>query len=164
MGHESVDDVTIARALHLLAVVLWIGGVAMVTTVLLPAVRRLKALEERVAFFEAVERRFAWQARLTTTLTGLSGLHMLYRLDLWNRFLSAQYWWMHAMVGVWALFTLILFVAEPLFLHRWLRTRARVAPESTFALIQRLHWLLLGLGVVTILGAVAGSHGLPLLG
>jgi uncharacterized membrane protein len=33
----------IARALHVLAVVLWIGGVAMVTTVLLPALRRRHA-------------------------------------------------------------------------------------------------------------------------
>ncbi len=159
-----MDDVIIARVIHVLAVVFWIGGVAMVTTVLLPAIRRLNPPAGRVALFEAIERRFAWQARLATALAGLSGLHMLYRLNLWDRFLSAQYWWMHAMVGVWALFTLMLFVAEPLFFHRWLIARARVAPESTFALIQRLHWVLLGLSVVTILGAVAGSHGLPLLG
>jgi len=30
-----MDDVAIARALHVLAVVLWIGGVGLVTTVLL---------------------------------------------------------------------------------------------------------------------------------
>lgn len=34
-----VDDLIIARALHILGVVLWIGGVAMETTVLLPAMR-----------------------------------------------------------------------------------------------------------------------------
>jgi uncharacterized membrane protein len=54
------EDTGLARALHVFGVVLWIGGVAFVTTVLLPAVRRLKAPAERVAFFEAVERRFAW--------------------------------------------------------------------------------------------------------
>jgi uncharacterized membrane protein len=159
-----VDDLIIARVIHVLAIVFWIGGVAMVTTVLLPAIRRLEAPAERVALFEAIERRFAGQARLTTALAGLSGLHMLYRLDLWDRFLSVQYWWMHAMVGVWLLFTLMLFAAEPLFLHRWFLARAKVAPESTFALIQWLHWILLGLGVITMLGAVAGSHGLSLLG
>jgi uncharacterized membrane protein len=36
-----MDDVLIARALHVLAVVIWIGGVAMVTTVVLPAVRQV---------------------------------------------------------------------------------------------------------------------------
>jgi hypothetical protein len=71
---------------------------------------------------------------------------------------------MHAMVCVWLLFMAMLFVAEPLFLHRRLQARARIAPQSTFALIQRLHWVLLVLSAVTILGAVAGSHGLVLSG
>jgi hypothetical protein len=39
-GVEAMYDVTIARALHVVSVVIWIGGVGFVTTVLLPAVRR----------------------------------------------------------------------------------------------------------------------------
>lgn len=34
------DELALTRAAHVAAVVLWIGGVAFVTTVLLPAVRR----------------------------------------------------------------------------------------------------------------------------
>jgi uncharacterized membrane protein len=130
-----------------------------VTTVLLPAVRRLKAPNDRLAFFDAIERRFAWQARITTVLAGLTGLDMLVRLDLWHRFLSVSYWWMHAMVVVWLLFTVMLFVAEPLFLHQWLLDRAKVEPEATFRRVERLPRLLLTLSLITILGAVAGSHG-----
>ena len=59
-----MDDVTLARAIHVLAVVLWIGGVALVTTVLLPAVRRFKSPEERIVFFESVEQSFASQSRV----------------------------------------------------------------------------------------------------
>lgn len=62
-----------AKPLHVLAVVLWIGGVGFATSVLLPAVRRLKTTAERVAFFDAIERRFAWQARGATLLAGLTG-------------------------------------------------------------------------------------------
>jgi len=159
-----VDDVTIARSLHVIAVVLWIGGVAFVTTVLLPAVRGFTTPEERVRFFEIVERRFGGQARFTTALAGLTGLYMVVRLDLWDRFLSVAYWWMHAMVAVWLLFTLMLFVAEPLFLHRWLLARARAQPESTFRLIERLHRVLLTLSLVTLLGAALGSHGVFVIG
>lgn len=148
-----------ARVVHVLGVVLWIGGVAMVTTVLLPATRRFKDPVEQVAFFEAVEHRFAVQARFTTLLTGLSGLYLLYRLDAWNRFALAGYWWLHAMVLVWVLFTLMLFVLEPLFLQRWFQVRARRAPAATFRLIQRLHWVLLSLSLLTVAGAVAGAHG-----
>ncbi len=157
-------DVTIALAIHVLAVVLWIGGVAMVTTVLLPAVGRFKSAEERIAFFETIERRFAWQARGTTVLAGASGFYMMDRLNLWREMLTAENWWLGAMVAVWLLFTVMLFIAEPLFLDRWFAARARRAPESTFALLQRFHWVLLMLSLVTIFGAVAGSHGLSFFG
>lgn len=159
-----MDGVTLARGLHVLAVVLWIGGVVFVTTVLLPAVRDFHAPTERVVFFETIERRFGKQARVTTALAGLSGFYMVVGLDLWDRFLSVAYWWMHAMVAVWLLFTLMLFIAEPLFLDRWLLARAKARPEATFRLIERLHWVLLALSLFTLIGAVLGSHGMLIIG
>jgi uncharacterized membrane protein len=158
-----MDDVAVARAIHVLSVVLWIGGVAFVTTVLLPALRRRPA-EERLDAFDALEQRFSHQARITTLLAGASGLYMVARLDLWDRFQAATFWWMHAMVLVWLLFTAMLFIAEPLFLHRWLAARARRAPASTLRLVEWLHRFLLALSLVTILGAVAGSHGFFFVG
>jgi uncharacterized membrane protein len=158
----EVDDVTLARAIHVLAVILWIGGVGFVTTVVLPAVRRLKSVNERFTFFDTFERRFAWQARITTLLAGITGLYMLIRVDLWGRFLEVSFWWMHAMVLVWLLFALMLFVIEPLFLHRWLLERATAEPEVTFRLVERLHRFLLVTSIVTVLGAALGSHGLLL--
>jgi len=157
-----MDDVTIARAVHIVFVVLWIGGVGFVTTVLLPAIRGLKASDERMAFFHAVERRFAWQARISTGLVGLTGPYMLARLDLWVRCLYGASWWMHAMVAVWLLFTVMLFVAEPLILHRWLFARAEAEPEATYRLVEWLHRILLIVSLITVFGAVAGSHGLLL--
>lgn len=66
-----MDDAR-SRAIHVLAVVLWIGGVAMVTTVLLPVVRRFKSSNERIAFFATIERRFSWQARAANEVGLLS--------------------------------------------------------------------------------------------
>jgi hypothetical protein len=66
---------------------------------------------------------------------------------------------MHAMVAVWVVFTVMLFVAEPLFLHRWFLERAKRDPEGTFRRIERMHWVLLAISLVTVLGAVAGAHG-----
>lgn len=154
-----MDDLAIARALHVLAIVVWIGGVAMVTSVILPAVRRMAKPNERIAFFESIERRFALQARVSTLLAAVTGFYMVYRLELWDRFLDAQYWWMHAMVAVWAVFTLVLFVLEPLVLHRVFNERAQRDPEGTFRLVECLHWALLTLSLVTTLGAVVGVHG-----
>src|SRR5665213_2662908 len=143
-----MDDVAIARALHVLGVVIWIGGVAMVTMVLLPAVRRGDLGANRLRVFEAVERRFIWQARIATILVALTGFYMTQRLGLWDRFQSAQFWWMHAMVCLWGLFTVVLFVVEPLVLHGWFHARAEAEPNTAFALLHRAHWLLLGLSVI----------------
>lgn len=154
-----MDQMTLSRALHVLGVVLWIGGVAFVTTVLLPSIRRLKSPEERVDFFETIEGRFAWQARFTTLVVGASGFYITHVWNLWDRFLQFQYWWMHAMVAVWTLFSVVLFIAEPLFLHSWFIEGAKSEPEKTFHRIELLHRVLLLVSLVTVFGAVAGSHG-----
>jgi uncharacterized membrane protein len=76
-----MEEYIVAMVLHVLDVVVWIGGVAMVTTVLLPATRGMKEPEARVTFFEQIERRFAWQARFTTLITGLTGFYMFHVTD-----------------------------------------------------------------------------------
>lgn len=157
-----MEDVTIARLLHVVGVVLWIGGVALVTTVILPEAQSRSDPGARLGLFDAIERRFARQARWTVLVTGLSGLYMAYRLDLWHRFSKAEFWWMHAMVALWLVFSAMIFLLEPLVLHRWFRQQAMAAPDRAFAWAIRLHRLLLLASLLTIAGAVLGSHGLAL--
>ncbi|QDJ11613.1 Hypothetical protein HVPorG_04816 (plasmid) [Roseomonas mucosa] len=157
-----MNDVTIARALHMLAIVLWIGGVGLVTTVLLPALRRVQGPAEQIALFEAIEGRFARQARVSILVAGVSGLYMLVQMQAWDRFASLSYWWMHAVVLVWLIFAGMLFVLEPLVLHRLFAELARRSPDAAFRVIQRFHTILLALSLLTVFGAVAGSHGLSL--
>lgn len=54
-----MEDYYLARVLRVLGVVLWIGGVAFVTLVLLPAVKRSVDPAARVEFFERLEAGFA---------------------------------------------------------------------------------------------------------
>lgn len=154
-----MENLTLVRIIHILAVILWIGGVAMVTTVIIPAVKRMKSKEDQIKTFENIEGRFALQAKITTLITGLSGFYMLYLLNAWDRFLQPKYWWIHAMTIVWIIFTLVLYVFEPLILHRLFKKYTQKNPEKTFNLIHRAHWVLLILSLITTIGAVAGSHG-----
>lgn len=94
------------------------------------------------------------------TLAGFTGFWMTWRLDAWHRFAEPGYWWMHAMVAVWALFTAALFVAELLFLHVRFRTRAGRDPLGTMALVLRAHRVLLALSAATVAGAALGAHGM----
>lgn len=154
-----MESYTLARVIHVLAVVLWIGGVAMVTTTILPMIKKLKNKEEQIKTFEGIEIRFARQAKITTLLTALSGFYMLYVMDAWDRYFDPHYWWIHAMTFIWLLFTIILFVLEPLVLHKLFKKYAEKDPTKTFAIVHRAHIVLLLLSLITIAGAVAGSHG-----
>ena len=148
-----------ARVVHVLSVVLWIGGVAFVTTVLIPAIRRMPSEADRIELFERLESRFALQARVTTVLAGASGLYMIHFMGAWSRYLDPSFWWVHLMTFVWFAFTIVLFALEPLFLHGWFIAAAERDSERAFRIIHRMHWALLSLSAVAILGAVAGSRG-----
>lgn len=154
-----MDTLVLARALHVLGIIVWIGGVSMATTVALPAIRSGAMGEDRLKAFQAFERRFVWQARTAVVVVGLSGLYMLARMDLWDRFTDGRFWWMHAMVGVWSLFALVLFIGEPFILHRFFPVWARRDPERAFAALHLVHIGLLALSMATVFGAMAGSHG-----
>ena len=89
-----INDFAVARALHVLALVHWIGGVAMVTTIVLPRARALANAHAALAAFEAFEGPFAAQARFSILLAGLSGFYMLNKLQAWTLLLDPAFWWL----------------------------------------------------------------------
>ena len=153
-----IDDIELARALHVLFVVHWIGGVAFVTLVVLPLARSKAEAKAGWALFEAIERCFAAQVRWSIPLAGLTGFWMTWRLGLWGLFPDPSFWWLGAMVFVWTLFMLIVFVVEPL-AHKRLSAVAARDPAGVLRRLFRAHIVLLAAAAVTILGAVAGAHG-----
>jgi uncharacterized membrane protein len=155
-----MDDVTVARAIHVLAVIHWMGGVGFVTAVVLPAIAAAADPSSRLALFEAIERRFSIQVKVSVPVAGLSGAYMFERLDVWNRFLEPEGWWLAAMAFVWLVFMVILFVIEPFVLRDWFHRRAMADPSGTFLFVQRAHWGLLTAGMATAAAAVLGAHGL----
>jgi uncharacterized membrane protein len=154
-----IDDLAVARIIHVLGVVHWIGGVAAVTTIVLPHARHLPDTNSAIEAFETFERRFAWQARISVALTGVSGIYMLWRLAAWGRFESSSFWWLHLMVALWILFVLMLFVFEPLGIDRLFRSYALREKDHAFALATRLHWAALVIATFTVGAGVLGSHG-----
>ena len=153
-----MDDFSLARVVHVVSVVMWIGGVAFVTTTAMPAIRAAEPPERRLAAFHRFERRFVWQARIWVLLAGASGVWMTQSGGLWDRFSDPGFWWMHAMVAVWLVFFAMLFVIEPLVLQR--RMTASSQPEQDFDRMERMHRVVLALALTAVIGAAAGSRGL----
>jgi len=133
----SAWSLALARVIHVVGIVFWIGGVAFVTTIVIPALRRLPSGEERLR----------------------AGVYMVQGLDAWGRYLDLSFWWFHLMTLVWLVFTVVLFVLEPLFLNRWFKSFAERDSDRAFRLLHRFHVLLLTVSLIAIAGAVAGVRG-----
>lgn len=65
------------------------------------------------------------------------------------------------MIGLWLVFMLMLFVLEPLFLHRRWETAARDdGAGRTFDRVQRMHRILFVLSLLVVFVGTGGAHGL----
>jgi uncharacterized membrane protein len=154
-----INDFAVARALHVLALVHWIGGVAMVTTIVLPRARVLANAHAALAAFDAFEAPFATQARFSILLAGLSGFYMLNKMQAWTLLLDPRFWWLALMVAVWAVFALVVFVLEPLVVHRLFHAYALRDKDRAFSLAIRLHAVALTISCVAIVVGVLGAQG-----
>ena len=154
-----INDFAVARALHVLALVHWIGGVALVTTIVLPRARALANAHDALAAFKAFEGPFAAQARVSILLVGLSGFYMLIKSQAWTLLLDPAFWWLALMVVVWTAFALIVFVLEPLVVNRLFHDYALRNKDRAFSLAIRLHAAALTISCVAIMAGVLGSQG-----
>nr|WP_208408756.1 hypothetical protein [Sphingomonas vulcanisoli] len=136
---------------------MWIGGVAFVTMVIMPVIRRRYPPNDRLATFRTFEGPFSLLARIWVTLAGASGAWMLWRGHLWPLLVEPRFWWLDAMVLLWLAFAAMLYVIEPI-AHR--AHPAQWPREKAFGQLEKAHRLALTAALITIAGAVAGSHGL----
>ncbi len=144
-------------AVHVLSVLWWVGGLAFVTTVVLPSLRKAQLGDRRTAF-HTIENRFEPQARIAVLLVGVSGLYLLIRLDLWAWFLQARFWWLDAMTLFWLFFVLLLFVLGPTGMLKQAMNRSG-DDAAVWRRMHRIHLILLVIALVIVAGAVSGSHG-----
>jgi hypothetical protein len=155
----AFDWGVLARVIHIVAVIVWVGAIWVVTTDFLPRLRQRRSDEWFHEFSES-QSRLLRQVRVAMVLVLLSGFYMLHRYTMWGRFADPGYWWMHLMVGVWLLFAVMLFIVEPLAMHSVIARRVILAPSATLRLLLGSHRVALALYLLVIVSAVAGSHGL----
>ncbi|RJQ52220.1 MAG: hypothetical protein C4526_08470, partial [Nitrospiraceae bacterium] len=67
----------IALTIHVLSVIIWIGGVSFVTMITFPMIQRASSSLEQVMMFQGTEHRFVKIAKAMVILAGLSGLYLI---------------------------------------------------------------------------------------
>lgn len=149
----------ISLIVHVLSVVIWIGGVAFVTIIVFPMILRTKNSLEQVMMFQGIEHRFSRIAKILVILTGISGLYLISEKGL--------SFGVFIMIFVWTLYASLLFFLEKLLFKRLFAkpSRNRVVPtgeqlktEQVFFRLQVFHWFVLTLSFLAIAAGIWTAH------
>ena len=150
--------VSVLTAIHVLGVVIWIGGVAFVTMIVFPMLTRMEDSFEKVLLFQGIEHRFARIAKVSHAVVGLTGGWLLYETGEWRILFSMAGIGPTLMLLVWVFYLLVLTFEGKIF-SKIFGGKAQQAPEKVFSLLSRFHWVVLGLSLLAVGVGVWSAHG-----
>ncbi len=146
-----------ALIIHVISIIIWIGGVAFVTMITFPMIQRADNSLEQVFMFQGVEHRFSKIAKVTVILVGLSGLYLIYDKYGFNfKDLGFGVW---IMIFVWALYASLLFGLEKIIFKKLFgKPSDNVDMKKVFALLQGFHWIVLALSFFAVGAGIWTAH------
>jgi len=141
----------IALSIHIISVVIWIGGVAFVTMVTFPMILRMDKSLEMVMMFQGTEHRFGKIAKVMVILAGLSGFYLIYEKGT-----SFGVW---VMIIVWSFYAALLFGLEKMIFKKLFgQPSGDMDTKKVFNILQTFHWVVLGLSIIAIIAGVYAGH------
>jgi putative copper export protein len=141
-----------ALTVHVLSVVVWIGGVAFVTMIIFPMIQRTQNSLEQVIMFQGVEHRFSKIAKAMVIISGLSGLYLIVEKGL-----SPGVW---VMIIVWSFYAALLFFLEKALFGKLFSTPPgkKLETQQIFFRLQVFHWVVLGLSFFAVAAGIWTAH------
>lgn len=147
---------------HLVTVVLWIGGLAFVTAFILPMAIKTPDPLQKVLLFQRVEHRFAPVAKVYNIITGISGFIMVFQMGWHKLYFTKAGIPLTFMTAVWTIWFVMLIGLEPIvikkMLDRMAREGAKMDIDGIFRKVNRLHWILLMLSILAIIAGALVAH------
>jgi uncharacterized membrane protein len=144
-------EYVIAVTLHIMSVVVWIGGVTFVTLITFPMILRMDKSLEMVMMFQGTEHRFVKIAKAMVILAGLSGFYLLYEKGLSTAVII--------MIVIWAVYASLIFGLEKiLFAKLFGNPEDQKDMKQVFKILQIFHWVVLGLSFFAIAAGVYEAH------
>lgn len=148
--------------IHLLTVIVWIGGLAFITILLLPMVIRMQDALQKVLLFQRIEHRFAPMARVFNLVVGITGVAMVKLAGWQGLYFTRQGLPLLFMTVVWVLWFVMLFGLEPLIVRKMLDKMAKgggkLEIETIFARLNRMHIILLIISLAASGAGVIFAH------
>lgn len=146
--------------LHLLATVTWVGSLAAISVLILPAAKHTLKPVDQLAFIEAIQKRLEPVAWFCLSLLIVTGLFQMSVNPHYNGFLSTSTQWSlsllikHGLVMVMIIVSAVQTWEILPAIRRALMMKNKTSPEQVVKLQQRETWLLranLALAVLILL-------------
>jgi len=144
-------------ALHVVFVVLWIGGVGFVTLVIFPQLLQMSDSIEQVLMFHRIEGKFGKQAKIYVWLTGLTGALLLYYTGLYKSLFTMSTLGISVMIFVWAFYLAVLTFEKKLFSKIF--EGRQIEGKKVFWYLSAFHYVVLGLSLLAVFAGVWQGHG-----
>jgi uncharacterized membrane protein len=144
--------------LHVIGVVIWIGGVAFVTIIVFPMIMRMEGSFEKMLFFQGVEHRFAKIAKACVVIVGITGFWLLYLANEWGILFTKGGIGPTLMLIVWTVYLLILLLEGRLFKVIF-KGEAQKDTAGIFFRLTVFHWVVLALSLTAVGIGVLSGHG-----
>ncbi len=141
-----------ALIIHVLSIVVWIGGVAFVTMIVFPMIQRTQSSLEQVMLFQGIEHRFSKIAKVMVIVAGLSGLYLIKLKGV-----SAGVW---IMITVWTVYASLLFFLEKIIFKRLFSKPSgeSLNTKEVFFRLQVFHWVVLALSFTAVAAGIVAGH------
>lgn len=148
---------------HLLAVILWIGGLAFVTAIVLPMAIKTPDALQKVLTFQRVEHRFAPLAKWFNIITGISGFVMVWLMGWHELYFTKAGLALTFMTAVWVFWFVMLVGLEPIIIRKMLEKMARESEkmdiDGIFRKVKTLHWFMVAISLAAVAAGAFFAHG-----
>ncbi|MCG6551565.1 MAG: hypothetical protein L7F77_04505 [Candidatus Magnetominusculus sp. LBB02] len=144
-------------AVHVVAVVVWIGGVVFVTTVVFPMIMRMEDSMEKVIFFQGTERRFAKIAKICVVIAGITGALLLQLEHRWSSLFSLDGIGPTLMLLLWTMFVFMLLFEAEVF-NFLFSGSAQHDTKKIFRKLTVAHWVIMLVSLTVIAVGILANH------
>lgn len=148
---------------HVLTVIVWIGGLVFVTGIVLPMAIKTPDPLQKVLTFQRIEHRFAPLAKVYNVIVGISGFVMVWQTGWYELYFRSGGWALTFMTAVWVFWFVMLFGLEPIvikkMLDRMAREGANMDIDGIFRRVNRLHWVMVAISLAASAAGVVVAHG-----
>lgn len=138
--------------LHILSVVIWIGGVAFVTAIIFPVLTRMEDSMVKVSFFMGFEKRFQFLAKILVIIVGFTGIILFLQRGGFSSLNLEETLLLGYKFFIWLFYFILLFGAEKRLMSILVSHDTPI--EKAFKRLSLFHWFVLILSLLAIVSGI----------